>query len=94
MTVLTFDEVLAKHLQGHTAPYPVTLVSACRVAIEQANKFDLFSKVELPDNVSFFNYSTHEEEQSMEVFKFVEFFHLHDFLSVEALAKHNDWMAS
>jgi hypothetical protein len=94
MTVLTSDEILANHLQGHPAPYPLTLVDGCKIAIERVNQLDLFAMVDLPYNVDFNNWQTHTVDKSMEAFKFVGFFHLEKFLTKEGLDCYNKWMAS
>jgi hypothetical protein len=94
MTVLTFNEVLAKHLLSHPIPIPVTMVDACNIAVKLVNNFDLKTMVELPYNVHFRRLSTWEREQSMEAFKVIAFCHLEDFLTKEALDNYNKFMYS
>lgn len=78
--VTTFDEVLANHLQNHAIPIPITIVGACKLAIECINRGELNAMIELPNNVHFRRYSTWELEQSIEAFKVAIFCHLDQFL--------------
>jgi hypothetical protein len=94
MTVLTFDEVLANHLQSHPIPIPTTMVDTCNTAVKLVNNFDLNTMVELPYNVHFRRLSTWEREQTMEAFKVIAFCHLENFLTKEALDNYNKFMDS
>jgi hypothetical protein len=79
-TVLTFDEVLAKHLQDHTIPIHTTMVGACKIAIECMNKGDFDTMIELPYNVHFYRTATGQLEQAIQAFKVVMFCHLDEWL--------------
>lgn len=94
MTVLTFDEVIANHLQAHPIPIHTTMVDACKISIESMNNGDWNKMVELPYNVHARRYSTWEREQSIPAWKVVALCHLEKWLDKEVAKKFDAFMKS
>lgn len=94
MTVLTFDEVIANHLQSHLVPIHTTMVKACRISIDSMNRNDWYKMVELPYNVHFRNAITWEREQIIPAWKIVALCHLEKWLNKDVAEKFDAFMKS
>jgi hypothetical protein len=79
--VMTFDEVLANHLQNHPVPISTTMVNACKVAIDCINRGERDALVDLPSNARFHNIVTKKVEHSIPAFKIAIIYHLDEFLN-------------
>lgn len=80
VVVMTFDEVLANHLQNHTLPISITMVDACKVAIDCINRGERDAIVDLPSNARFHNIVTKKIEHSIPAFKIAIICHLDEFI--------------
>lgn len=79
--VLSIEESLAKHLTDHAVSIPVSMVGACKQAIDAINRGEPDTIVELPEGVSFFSIERNQSEKTVEAFKLIILCHLDPFIN-------------
>jgi hypothetical protein len=79
--ILTLDEALARHLNSHTVPISLTIIPACKQAIEFINRGEKDALVDLPSNMRFHNFVKNIIEYAIPAFKIAMYCHLDDFLA-------------